>query len=163
MSIELPVCPDWHIMLLRIEGPARSGPSSDLSSPVIQQSMTLPLPSSLHVLLIFQKSPDELFLDSPSSIIGLPWWLHGKESTCSAGDTRDTSSIPGLGISPGVGNGSPHQCSAWEIPWTEEPGWLESIGSQRVGHNWAHACVRLHVHTHTHALQDNCISAELVV
>ena len=26
---------------------------------------------------------------------------------------------------------------AWEIPWTEEPGRLQSIGSQRVGHNLA--------------------------
>ena len=26
---------------------------------------------------------------------------------------------------------------AWKIPWTEEPGQLQSIGSQRVGHNWA--------------------------
>ena len=26
---------------------------------------------------------------------------------------------------------------AWEIQWTEEPGGLQSIGSQRVGHNWA--------------------------
>ena len=26
---------------------------------------------------------------------------------------------------------------AWEIPWTEEPGELQSMGSQRVGHNWA--------------------------
>ena len=24
----------------------------------------------------------------------------------------------------------------WEAPWTEEPGGLQSIGSQRVGHNW---------------------------
>ena len=24
---------------------------------------------------------------------------------------------------------------AWEIPWTEEPGGLQSLGSQRVGHN----------------------------
>ena len=24
---------------------------------------------------------------------------------------------------------------SWEIPWTEEPGWLQSIGSQRVQHN----------------------------
>ena len=24
---------------------------------------------------------------------------------------------------------------AWEIPWTEEPGQLQSIGSQRVGHD----------------------------
>ena len=26
---------------------------------------------------------------------------------------------------------------ACEIPWREEPGGLQSIGSQRVGHNWA--------------------------
>ena len=26
---------------------------------------------------------------------------------------------------------------AREIPWTEEPGELQSMGSQRVGHNWA--------------------------
>ena len=25
---------------------------------------------------------------------------------------------------------------AWKIPWTEEPGRLQSVGSQRVGHNW---------------------------
>ena len=24
---------------------------------------------------------------------------------------------------------------AWKIPWTEEPGRLQSVGSQRVGHN----------------------------
>ena len=31
---------------------------------------------------------------------------------------------------------------AWRIPWTEEPGGLQSIGSQRVGHDLAteHAC-----------------------
>ena len=26
---------------------------------------------------------------------------------------------------------------AWRIPWTEEPGGLQSIGSQRVGYNWS--------------------------
>ena len=28
-------------------------------------------------------------------------------------------------------------CKHWKIPLTEEPGWLQSMGSQRVGHNWA--------------------------
>jgi len=27
--------------------------------------------------------------------------------------------------------------TVWKIPWTEEPGRLQSMGSQRVGHNWA--------------------------
>ena len=33
---------------------------------------------------------------------------------------------------------APHSSSlAWKIPWTEEPGRLQSMGSLRVGHNWA--------------------------
>ena len=32
----------------------------------------------------------------------------------------------------------PHSSTlAWKIPWTEEPGGLQSMGSQRVGHDWA--------------------------
>ena len=30
---------------------------------------------------------------------------------------------------------------AWKIPWTEKPGRLQSMGSQRVGHDWAIACL----------------------
>ena len=36
---------------------------------------------------------------------------------------------------------------AWRIPWTEEPGGLQSTGSQRMWHNWA---TNTHTHTHTH-------------
>ena len=31
----------------------------------------------------------------------------------------------------------PTPALAWKIPWTEEPGRLQSMGSQRVGHDWA--------------------------
>ena len=32
----------------------------------------------------------------------------------------------------------PHSSTlAWKIPWMEEPGGLQSMGSRRVGHNWA--------------------------
>ena len=54
----------------------------------------------------------------------------GKEFACSVGDL---GSIPGLGRSPGERNDS--SILAWRIPWTEEPGDLPSMGSQRVGHN----------------------------
>ena len=48
----------------------------------------------------------------------------------------DTGSIPGSERSPGGGNGNPLQyILAWKIPWTQEPGWLQSVGSQRVGHD----------------------------
>ena len=41
--------------------------------------------------------------------------------------------------SPGEGNGMITHSSllAWRIPWTEEPGGLQSAGSQRAGHDWA--------------------------
>ena len=51
----------------------------------------------------------------------------------SAGDVRDTGSIPGLRRSPGGGRGNPLLYSGLEIPWTEETGGLQSIGSQRAG------------------------------
>ena len=54
-----------------------------------------------------------------------------------AGDTRDAGSIPGLGGSPGEGNGHPLQSPRLRIPWTEEPGGLMSMGWQRVGQDLA--------------------------
>ena len=41
--------------------------------------------------------------------------------------------IPGSGRSPGDGDGNPLQFLAWEIPWTEEPGGVQSMGSQQSG------------------------------
>ena len=35
----------------------------------------------------------------------------------------------------GEGNGNPLRTLAWKIPWTEEPGRLQSMGSLRVGHD----------------------------
>ena len=60
----------------------------------------------------------------------------GKEPAVSAGDVRDADSIPGSGRSPGGGHSNPPQyILAWRIPWTEEPGGLQSIGLHRVGHD----------------------------
>ena len=65
----------------------------------------------------------------------LPWWLDGKKSAC---DVGDLGSIPGLGRSPGGEHGNPHQYSCLENPLpTEEPGGLQTMGLQRVGHDWA--------------------------
>ena len=47
---------------------------------------------------------------------GLPQWLSGKESTCNAGAAGDIGLIPGLGRSPGEGNGSPLQYCCLENP-----------------------------------------------
>ena len=51
-------------------------------------------------------------------------------------------SIPGSERSPGEGKAAHSSILAWKIPWTEEPGSLQSMGSQRVG------CDRVTEHTH---------------
>ena len=43
----------------------------------------------------------------------------------------DAGSITDPGRSPGEGNGNPLQYYCWEIPWTEEPGGLQSLGLQK--------------------------------
>ena len=47
----------------------------------------------------------------------------------------DMGSIPGSGRSPGRGSGTHSSILAWEIPWTDEPGGLQSMGLQKVGHD----------------------------
>ena len=56
-----------------------------------------------------------------------------KNLSASAGEIRDSCSIHGLGREEGRATQS--SILAWIIPWTEEPGRLQSTGSQRVGHN----------------------------
>ena len=52
-----------------------------------------------------------------------------------AGDTGDPSLIPGLGRSPGEGDGNPFQYSCPENPMDRGAGHVQSVGLQRVGHN----------------------------
>ena len=63
----------------------------------------------------------------------VPWGFPGgsvaKNPPASAGDTRDTGSIPESGRSPGGGHGSPLQYPRWKTAWTEGPGGLQSMGS----------------------------------
>ena len=42
---------------------------------------------------------------------------------------------------------APHSSTlAWRIPWVEEPGRLQSMGSLRVGHNWVTSLSLFHLH-----------------
>ena len=60
-----------------------------------------------------------------------PGGSKGKESVHNA---RDLGLIPGSGRSPRDGNHS--GILAWRIPWTEEPGGLQTTGLQRVEYSW---------------------------
>ena len=60
---------------------------------------------------------------------GLPKWLSGKESTCNAGDMGSI-----LGREDLLEKEMATYCSilAWKVPWTEEPGGLQSMRSQEL-------------------------------
>ena len=82
---------------------------------------------------------------------GLPHWLHGKESACSAEDKRDASLIPGLGRSLGGENGNPLQFSCLENFMDRGACWATVHG---VAESDMTECVctpmRACAHTHTH-------------
>ena len=63
-----------------------------------------------------------------------PGGSDGKESVCNVGDPGSI-----LGQEDPLENGMATHSNilAWEIPWTGEPGGLQSMESQRVGHNLA--------------------------
>ena len=69
--------------------------------------------------------------------LGFPVVLVLKNLPANAGHAGDRGAIPGLGRYPGEGNGNHSSILAWRIPWTEEPGRLQSIGSQRAVHDWS--------------------------
>ena len=93
----------------------------------------------------------------------------------SAGDRRDMDSIPGLGRSPGGGRGNPLQCSCLESPMDrEEPGGLQSVGSQRVRTEvtWqsrrrqseaAFCCPWMHLQGDKYQSRSRCKSSELAL
>ena len=75
-------------------------------------------------------------------IQGLLWWDEGFPGGSEAKNppAMQETQVQSLGWeeSPGEGNSNPNSSVfAWRIPWTEEPGGLQSMGSQRVSHNLA--------------------------
>ena len=107
------------------------------------------------------------------TVLGLPWWLSGKESACQCRrhkfgpwgrkdpleknmvthfsilvrtslvaqtvkrlPTMRETWVRSLGQEyPLEKKWQPTPVFLWKIPWMEEPGWLLSMGSQRVRHN----------------------------
>ena len=67
-----------------------------------------------------------------SVTVDFPSGSVGKASAYNAGDP---GSIPVLGRSPGEKMATYLSTLAWKIPWTEKPGRLQSMGSQRGGHD----------------------------
>ena len=66
------------------------------------------------------------------AIMGFSSDLDSKESACNDGDL---GLIPRLGRFLEKGMATHSSILPWEIPWTEDPGRLQSMGLPRVGHN----------------------------
>ena len=75
-----------------------------------------------------------------------------KNLSANAGDARDSGPIPGLGRSPGVGMATYSSILAWKIPPDRGSGGPQSMGLQRIGHDW----VTEHAHTHAHYISYSC-------
>ena len=89
--------------------------------------------ASSRVLCAVRHVPNSGLFYNSYSISQLLWRSGGKESSCNA---RDLGLIPGLERSFGEGNSPTHSSIlAQRIPWTEEPGRLQFMGLQGVGHN----------------------------
>ena len=75
---------------------------------------------------------------------GLLWWHKGKEFACQTGDP---GSIPGWEDPLEKEMATHSSLLAWEIPWTEEPGGLQSMGSQESDMRVTNTHVRFYVFT----------------
>ena len=67
-----------------------------------------------------------------TTLVGFPGGSDGKKSACNMGDL---GSIPGSEDPLEKGMVTRFSILAWRMPWTEEPGGLQSKESQRVRHN----------------------------
>ena len=78
------------------------------------------------------------FFSVVNTTIGLPGPSHSKESAWNAEDLQEMSIRP-LGWEDPLEKVMAIHSSilTWRVPWTEEPGGLQFMGSQRVGHDWA--------------------------
>ena len=66
-----------------------------------------------------------------------------KNPPINVGDRIDSGSILGSGRSTEKDMATHSRAVAWRIPWTEEPGGLQSMEPQRVGHDWAASMCRV--------------------
>ena len=77
-----------------------------------------------------------MFTQSPPEPLGFPGGASGKEPV-NAGDEMEETGLQSLSWEDPLEEGiiTLYRILAWRIPWTEEPGGLQSMGSQRVGHD----------------------------
>ena len=87
------------------------------------------------------------------SHLGFPGVTIGKEPTCQCRRCKRHGFDPWVREDLLEKDTATHSSIlAWRIPWTEDPGGLQSIWLQRVGHNWSDLA-----HTHSHCPIASCL------
>ena len=108
------------------------------TEPNVGLALALPLTSgmTLKVLLYLKVSIFSLIQKHLLSTFHVPGGASLLAQTVKnlPGNAGDPVSIPGSGRSPGGGHGH-SSFLAWRIPWIGKPGGLQSMGSQRAGHD----------------------------
>ena len=95
-------------------------------------------PAQLARKLAYTWVPYHSFSVGHQSIVASYWWLIHPCAGLSNSITVETSLIAQILYIPTEKAMAPHSSTlAWKIPWMEEPGRLQSMGSLRVRHDWA--------------------------
>ena len=130
----------WQNLTLNSSVP---GPSRGSSGPVAAGSSRIRGPGARRAQSPRAMSPPEAprltATTHPTDPLTTLYWTSdfpgGSDNKVAAYNVGDSGSIPGSGRSPGEGNSNHSSTVALKIPWMEEPGRLQSMGSQRVGHD----------------------------
>ena len=108
------------------------------------------MPQKKALLVILPKHLFLAFIHVHCFNVGIPSGAVVKNLPANAGDLRDTGSVPGLGSSPGEGNGNPFQYSYLENS-------TDSRAQGTVVHRVAKSQTQLkQLHTHVHCFHDVC-------
>ena len=105
-------------------------------------------------------------LPSTTQLVGFPGGLNGKESTCNeetwVGSLHWVDPLEkGMATHSSILTWS-YSGLYWSIPWTEEPGGLYSMESQRVGHDWATITFTFHTTNRWQAEDFNFCFSDIV-
>ena len=105
------------------------------------------LPGSQFVVVVFSRNSSDR--DHDTSVLRLGLRTRSKEPTWQCRRYKRQEFDPWVRKIPGGGHGNHCSILAQRIPWTEEPCRMQSMGSQRVRHNWRDLA-------HMHAFKWRC-------
>ena len=128
----IPLCVCMCVYIYRTYSPCDHRVRHDWATEFIAQYSIVCVCACMHTYMVYLHSYQQ-YIPTNSFLGG----ASGKEPTCNAGDIREVGLTLGLGRSPAEEMTTHSSILAWRISWTEECDGLQSMGLQRVGHDWS--------------------------